>query len=108
MDWKILGMFWQLTVNKPLPLAFKSFPTIATSNARSIIYQVGQNALMLVVTNYVRLQNKLSAHCQRSADRASNEISEWSNKLLLQCHALRDEISLFARCAWISSQCHIT
>ena len=31
------------------------------------------------------------------SDMALNELSEWSNKLLIQCHALRDEINLFAK-----------
>ena len=45
--------------------------------------------------NYVQLRKKFR-NSRVNLDTALNEISEWTNKLLLQCHALRDEISLFA------------
>jgi cyclic beta-1,2-glucan synthetase len=80
-------------VIKSQPLALKNFRQLL-QNARSSFTSWSEASTSC--DELCVAAEQISALLTQGVDTASNKTSEWSNKLLLQCYALRDEINLFA------------
>ena len=80
-------------VIKPQPLALKHFRQVVQKVRLSF---TGWSEASASCDELCVAAEQISALYAQDVDTALNKTSAWSNKLLLQCYALRDEINLFA------------
>lgn len=86
--WDVLAT----TIMIPLPLELSQFPKLLNDARAS--FTDGSQALIFC-NELCSAAEKIMAYTSKP-DSKTNEISEWSQKLLLQCNTLRDEIKLLA------------